>query len=219
MNIARLRVVIADDDLLVRRGIAAVLEQAGIEVAAQTDNADDLLRSVDAVEPDVAIVDIRMPPTQTDEGLRAAHALRKRHPGIAIVVLSQHVESGTAARVVAEHPERLGYLLKSRVTDVDEFVDTLRRVVRGGTALDPQVVSRLLVDDRNRGPLEVLTEREREVLRLLAEGRSNPAIAEALQITLRTTEKYVSSIFAKLGLPDTGGENRRVLAVLQFLRG
>ena len=196
-----------------------MLEQAGIEVAAQTDNAEDLLRSVDAVEPDVAIVDIRMPPTQTDEGLRAAHAIRERHPGIAIVVLSQHVESGTAARVLAEHPERLGYLLKNRVTDVDEFVDTLRRVVRGGTALDPQVVSRLLVDDRNREPLQVLTEREREVLRLLAEGRSNPAIAEALQITLRTTEKYVSSIFAKLGLPDTGGENRRVLAVLQFLRG
>ena len=160
-----------------------------------------------------------MPPTQTDEGLRAAHAIRERHPGIAIVVLSQHVESGTAARVLAEHPERLGYLLKNRVTDVDEFVDTLRRVARGGTALDPQVVSRLLGDDRNREPLQGLTEREREVLRLLAEGRSNPAIAEALQITLRTTEKYVSSIFAKLGLPDTGGENRRVLAVLQLLRG
>ena len=121
--------------------------------------------------------------------------------------------------MLAEHPERLGYMLKNRVTDVDEFVDTLRRVARGGTALDPQVVSRLLVDDRNREPLQGLTAREREVLRLLAEGRSNPAIAEALEITLRTTEKYVSSIFAKLGLPDTGGENRRVLAVLQLLRG
>ena len=196
-----------------------MLEEAGIEVVAQTDNAEDLLRSVDAVTPDVAIVDIRMPPTQTDEGLRAAHAIRERHPGIAIVVLSQHVESGMAARVLAEHPERLGYLLKDRVTDVDEFVDTLRRVVGGGTALDPQVVSRLLVDDRNREPLQGLTAREREVLRLLAEGRSNPAIAELLEITLRTTEKYVSSIFAKLGLPDTGGENRRVLAVLRLLRG
>jgi DNA-binding NarL/FixJ family response regulator len=210
------RVVIADDNLLVRRGIAALLEEEGIEVAAQTDNAGDLLRAVDAV--DVAIVDIRMPPTHTDEGLRAARTLRDRHPRMAIVVLSQHVDSGDAARVLAEHPERFGYLLKDRVTHVGEFVDTLHGVARGGTALDPLVVSRLLASDPGGGLLQGLTSRERDVLQLLAEGRSNPAIAEELAITLRTTEKYVSSIFAKLGLPDTGGENRRVLAVLQALR-
>jgi DNA-binding NarL/FixJ family response regulator len=211
------RVVIADDNLLVRRGIAAVLEEAGIEVSAQTDNAEDLLRAVDAVEPDVMIVDVRMPPTQTDEGLRAAQAVRERHPGIAIVVLSQHVESGIAARVLAEHPERLGYLLKDRVTDVDDFVDTLRRVVGGGTALDPQVVSRLLASYHDSGPLRTLTPREREVLGLVAEGLSNQAIAQRLVVTLRSAEKYVSSIFAKLGLPDSGGEHRRVLAVLRYL--
>jgi DNA-binding NarL/FixJ family response regulator len=214
-----LRVVIADDNLLVRRGIAAVLEEAGIEVTAQTDNAEDLLRAVDAVEPDAMIVDVRMPPTQTDEGLRAAQAVRERHPGIAVVVLSQHVEAGIAARMLAEHPERLGYLLKDRVTDVDDFVDTLRRVVGGGTALDPQVVSRLLAASRDSGPLRTLTPREREVLGLVAEGLSNQAIAQRLVVTLRSAEKYVSSIFAKLELPDTGGENRRVLAVLRFLRG
>jgi DNA-binding NarL/FixJ family response regulator len=212
-----LRVVIADDNLLVRRGIAAVLEEAGIEVTAQTDNAEDLLRAVDAVEPDAMIVDVRMPPTQTDEGLRAAQAVRERHPGIAVVVLSQHVESGIAARMLAEHPERLGYLLKDRVTDVDDFVDTLRRVVGGGTALDPQVVSRLLAASRDSGPLRTLTPREREVLGLVAEGLSNQAIAQRLVVTLRSAEKYVSSIFAKLGLPDSGGEHRRVLAVLQYL--
>jgi DNA-binding NarL/FixJ family response regulator len=212
-----LRVVIADDNLLVRRGIAAVLEEAGIEVTAQTDNAEDLLRAVDAVEPDAMIVDVRMPPTQTDEGLRAAQAVRERHPGIAVVVLSQHVESGIAARMLAEHPERLGYLLKDRVTDVDDFVDTLRRVVGGGTALDPQVVSRLLAASRDSGPLRTLTPREREVLGLVAEGLSNQAIAQRLVVTLRSAEKYVSSIFAKLGLPDSGGEHRRVLAVLRYL--
>ena len=212
-----MRVVIADDNLLVRRGIAAVLEEAGIEVTGQTDNAEDLLRAVDAVNPDVVIVDIRMPPTQTDEGLRAAQAVRERHPGTAIVVLSQHVEAGIAARVLAEHPERLGYLLKDRVTDVDDFVDTLRRVVDGGTALDPQVVSRLLAATRDNGPLQALTPREREVLQLVAEGLSNQAIAERLVVTLRSAEKHVSSIFAKLGLRDSGGEHRRVLAVLRYL--
>jgi DNA-binding NarL/FixJ family response regulator len=213
------RVVIAEDNLLVRKGIAALLEEAGIEVAAQMDNAGDLLHAVDEVEPDVAIVDIRMPPTHTDEGLRAARTLRDRHPRMAIVVLSQHVDSGEAARGLAEHPERFGYLLKDRVTHVGEFVDTLHGVARGGTALDPSVVSRLLASDPDGGLLGALTSRERDVLQLLAEGRSNPAIADELAITLRTTEKYVSSIFAKLGLPDTGGENRRVLAVLQVLRG
>jgi DNA-binding NarL/FixJ family response regulator len=215
--IAAVRAVIADDNLLVRAGIAAVLREAGIDVAAEASCADDLLREVDLHLPDVAIVDIRMPPTNTDEGLVAARALRERHPELGIVILSEHVESGIATRVLAESPERLGYLLKQRVTDVDEFVATLRRVTRGGSALDPQVVTRLLASDSAREPLSVLTDREREVLQLVAEGSSNQAIADALAITLRSAEKYVSSIFAKLGLPDTGTEHRRVLAVLHYL--
>jgi DNA-binding NarL/FixJ family response regulator len=214
-----MRVVIADDNLLVRRGIAALLQDAGIDVAAQAGSGDELLTEVDAHRPDVAIVDIRMPPTHTDEGLVAAREIRERHPGIAIVILSQHLESGVAARVLAERPDRLGYLLKDRVTDVDDFVGALRRVAAGGTALDPLVVSRLLAADSDDGALAELTPREREVLQLLAEGLSNPAIAERLEITLRSTEKYVSSIFVKLGLPDSGGESRRVLAVLRFLGG
>jgi DNA-binding NarL/FixJ family response regulator len=211
-----MRVVIADDNLLVRKGIAALLADSGIEVAAEVNDADELLVAVAEQEPDIAIVDIRMPPTHTDEGLRAAHEIRARHPAIAIVVLSQHVEHGVATRVLAEHPARLGYLLKDRVTDLDEFVGTLRRVVAGGTALDPLVMSRLLESDRE-GPLDALTERERDVLQLLAEGLSNPAIADRLGITLRSAEKYVSSIFIKLDLPDTGSEHRRVLAVLRHL--
>jgi DNA-binding NarL/FixJ family response regulator len=212
------RVVIADDNLLVRKGLAALLEASGIEVAAQADCAEDLLRDVDAHGPDVAIVDIRMPPTHTDEGLRAAQEIRSRHPDTAIVVLSQHVEYGVATRVLAERPERLGYLLKDRVTDPDDFVSTLRRVAGGGTALDPQVVSRLLASERD-GPLQSLTPRELDVLQLVGEGLSNPAIAERLGITLRSAEKHVSSVFARLELPDTGHENRRVLAVLHLLRG
>ena len=214
-----MRAVIADDNLLVRRGIAALLEEAGVDVIAQADDVEGLLAAVDADVPDVAIVDIRMPPTHTDEGLRGAQAIRERHPGVGIVVLSQHVETGVAARVLAEHPAGLGYLLKDRVTDVSEFVAMLRNVAAGGTALDPQVISRLLAADRGDGPLSGLTTREREVLQLVAEGRSNPAIAERMDITRRSTEKYVSSIFTKLGLPDTGNENRRVLAVLTLLRG
>jgi DNA-binding NarL/FixJ family response regulator len=211
------RVVIADDNLLVRRGIASLLEEAGIDVAAQAGDADELLSDVDAHAPDIAIVDIRMPPTHTDEGLRAAHEIRERHPETAIVILSQHLESGIATRVLAERPDRLGYLLKDRVTDVEDFVGALRRVAQGGTALDPLVVSRMLASDPDDGALHDLTPREREVLQLLAEGLSNPAIAERMAITLRTAEKHVSSIFAKLGLPDSGSESRRVLAVLRFL--
>ncbi len=214
-----MRVVIADDSVLLREGIARILVDAGIEVVGQSEDADDLMLKVRSYAPDVAIVDIRMPPTHTDEGLRAAHEVRQRHPAVAIVVLSSHVEHGVATRVLAEHPARLGYLLKERVTDVDEFVGTLERVTRGGTALDPQVVSRLLASDRAKGPLDALTPREREVLAGVAEGLSNQAIADQLDITLRSAEKYVSSIFAKLGLPDTGGEHRRVLAVLRFLDG
>jgi DNA-binding NarL/FixJ family response regulator len=213
------RVVIADDNLLVRAGITALLRDAGVDVAAEAAEGEELLAAVDAEEPDVVIVDIRMPPTHTDEGLRAARIIRDRHPQVGIVVLSEHVEAGAATRALAESPERLGYLLKERVTDVEEFVGTLHRVARGGSALDSQVVSRLLAaDSSHAGPVQSLTAREREVLQLVAEGRSNQAVADALAITLRSAEKYVSSIFAKLGLPDTGGEHRRVLAVLQYLQ-
>jgi DNA-binding NarL/FixJ family response regulator len=211
------RVVIADDNLLVRAGIAALLRDAGIEIAAQASTADELLRAVKVHRPDVAIVDVRMPPTQTDEGVRAAHEIRARHPGTAIVILSEHVEDGVATRLLAESPERLGYLLKERVTDVEEFVGTIHRVAAGGSALDPVVVSRLLAASRGAGPLQSLTPREHEVLQLIAEGMSNQAIAHRMVVTLRSAEKYVSSIFAKLGLPDTGSEHRRVLAVLRFL--
>jgi len=209
--------VIADDNMLVRRGIAALLEEEGIDVAAQAGSGDELLSDVEAHSPDVAIVDIRMPPTHTDEGLRAAHEIRARHPETAIVILSQHVEFGVAARVLAERPDRLGYLLKDRVTDVEDFVGTLRRVAGGGTALDPLVVSRLLASEPDDGSLHGLTPREREVFQLLGEGLSNPGIAERLEISLRSAEKYVSSIFVKLDLPDSGSESRRVLAVLRFL--
>jgi DNA-binding NarL/FixJ family response regulator len=213
------RVVIADDSVIVREGIVALLTRAGIEVAGQASNPDELMDAVDAHRPDVAIVDIRMPPTHTDEGLRAAHALRERHPGIGILILSQYVEVGIATRLLAESPERLGYVLKDRVANVGEFADTLDRVADGGSALDPQIVSQLLSADRRNGPLAHLTPREREVLELVAEGRSNPSIAEHLGITLRSTEKHVTSIFAKLDLPADSGEHRRVLAVLRFLRG
>jgi DNA-binding NarL/FixJ family response regulator len=212
------RVVIADDNLLVRRGLVGLLDDAGIEVVAEAGAADELLREVDAHEPDVAIVDVRMPPTHTVEGLEAAHEIRVRHPRMGIVILSEHVEAGVATRVLAESPERLGYLLKQRVTDTADFAATLRRVAAGGSALDPQVVSGLLSAQRDDGPLQTLTPREREVLQLAAEGLSNQAIAERMVITLRSAEKYVSSIFTKLGLPDTGSEHRRVLAVLEFLR-
>jgi DNA-binding NarL/FixJ family response regulator len=213
-----MRVVIADDSVIVREGIVALLTRAGIDVAGQASNPDELMDEVDEHRPDVAIVDIRMPPTHTDEGLRAAHALRERHPGIGILILSQYVEVGVATRLLAESPEGLGYVLKDRVADVDEFTGTLGRVADGGSALDPQIVSQLLTAEHRNGPLATLTPREREVLELIAEGRSNPSIAEHMGITLRSTEKHVSSIFAKLELPADGGEHRRVLAVLRFLR-
>jgi DNA-binding NarL/FixJ family response regulator len=202
----------------VREGIASLLRAAGIDVAAEAASAEELLHQVDAQRPDAAIIDIRMPPTHSDEGLRAAHAIRARHPRVGILILSQHVEVGVATRLLVESPERLGYLLKDRIADVGEFVATLRRVVEGGSALDPQVVARLLATPGDDGPLQTLTPREREVLQLVAEGLSNQAIAERLGIARGSTEKYVSSIFTKLRLPDTGGEYRRVLAVLRFLR-
>ena len=213
-----MRAVIADDNLLVRRGIVGLLGDGGVEVVAQADDGDGLVAAADAHAPDVAIVDIRMPPTHTDEGLQAAQAVRARHPEMGIVIVSEHVEVGVATQALAASPERLGYVLKQRITDIGDFVGTLRRVVAGGSALDPQVVSGLLAAQRDDGPLRALTAREREVLALAAEGLSNQAIADRLAITLGSAEKYVSTIFAKLGLPDTGGEHRRVLAVLEFLR-
>jgi DNA-binding NarL/FixJ family response regulator len=212
------RVVIAADSLVVREGIASLLRRAGVDVAGEAASAEELLRAVAEHEPDVVIIDIRMPPTFTDEGLRAAHEIRARHTGIGIVILSQHVETGTATRLLAESPERLGYLLKDRVGDIDEFAGTLRRVAAGGSALDPQVVSQLLASARDDGPLAALSAREREVLALIAEGRSNKAIGEQLQLSQRGVQKNVTAVFAKLGLAADEDDNRRILAVLEYLR-
>jgi DNA-binding NarL/FixJ family response regulator len=212
------RVVIADDSVLMREGIAAFLSRAGIEVVAQAASGDELLGQIEIYEPDVALVDVRMPPTFTDEGLRAAHEIRARWPQTGIVILSQHVETGVAARVLAEHPAGLGYLLKDRVTDSADFAGSLRRVAGGGTALDPQVVSGLLSAPGEKGPLRSLSPREREVLELVAEGRSNKAIGERLVITQGAVQKHVSTIFNKLGLPAGGDDDRRILAVLAYLQ-
>jgi DNA-binding NarL/FixJ family response regulator len=213
-----LRVVIADDSRLLREGIASLVRGEGIEVVAQASGPEDLLAAVDEHEPDVAIVDIRMPPTQTDEGIQAAHEIRRRKPGIGIVLLSQHVEVGVATRLLAEAPQHLGYLLKDRVTDPADFAASLRRVAGGGTALDPQVVSALLADPDEDAPLRSLSPREREVLELVAEGRSNKAIGERLVITQRAVQKHVSAIFNKLGLPAGEDDDRRILAVLAYVR-
>jgi DNA-binding NarL/FixJ family response regulator len=212
------RVVIADDSTIVRAGIATLLQRAGIEVAAQASNAEELLQEVGEHAPDVAIVDIRMPPTHTDEGLRAAHEIRVRHPGMGIVILSQQVETGTAMRLLAESPERLGYLLKDRVGDPDDFAATLRRVAAGGSALDPQIIVSLLANTRRDGPLGSLSPREREVLALVAEGRSNKAIGEELALSQRGVQKHVTAVFTKLGVPAGENDNRRILAVLAYLR-
>ena len=212
------RVVLAEDSVLLREGIARLLEDQGFEVAAQSSTADDLLRHVGMHKPDVAIVDIRMPPTQTDEGLRAAQEIRTRWPDTGVLVLSQYVEPGYAMELLGENAEGVGYLLKDRVSDVEEFASAVRRVAEGGSALDPAVVSQLVGRRRRDDPLEELTPREREVLELMAEGRSNQAIAEQLVITLRAVEKHVTSIFGKLRLPATDQDHRRVLAVLTFLK-
>jgi DNA-binding NarL/FixJ family response regulator/class 3 adenylate cyclase len=212
------RVVLAEDSVLLREGIARLLEDQGFEVAAQSGTADDLLRHVGMHKPDVAIVDIRMPPTQTDEGLRAAQEIRERWPETGVLVLSQYVEPGYAMELLGENAEGVGYLLKDRVSDVEEFCAAVRRVGEGGSALDPAVVSQLVGRRRRDDPLEDLTPREREVLGLMAEGRSNAAIAESLVITLRAVEKHVTSIFSKLRLSSTDQDHRRVLAVLTFLK-
>ncbi len=213
-----MRVAIAEDSVLLREGIARLLDDAGIEVVAQSADAEDLLLKVRSYSPDVAIVDIRLPPTHNDEGLRAALEIRSKHPQVAVLVLSQYVELGLALTLLADSAEGVGYLLKDRISDVDEFVGALRRVADGGSALDPIIVSTLVSRERPDDPLAQLTPREREVLELMAGGSSNQGIADSLVITVRAVEKYVSSIFTKLGLPSTGSESRRVLAVLTFLR-
>jgi DNA-binding NarL/FixJ family response regulator len=213
-----MRVAIAEDSVLLREGLARLLSDSGFEVVAQCEDADELLRKANSHELDAAIVDIRLPPTHNDEGLRAALEIREQHPSIGVLVLSQYVELGLAMRLLADSAEGVGYLLKDRISDVREFVAAVERVAAGGSAIDPIIVSTLLSRRRSDDPLAELTPREHEVLELMATGSSNQGIADALVITLRAVEKYVSSIFGKLGLPSTGSESRRVLAVLLFLR-
>jgi DNA-binding NarL/FixJ family response regulator len=213
------RVVVADDVMLIREGIARLLEDASIDVVAQAADAESLLREVRLKRPDAAIVDIRMPPTHTDEGLVAAQRIRADHPEIGVLVLSQYVEPSYAMRLVGEHPERVGYLLKQRVFDVAVLVDALRRIAEGETVVDPTIVARLFGRRRREDPLAELTEREREVLGLVAEGLSNRAIAGRLFVTERTVEAHVKQIFLKLGLDLNPESHRRVLAVLAYLRG
>lgn len=213
-----LRVVLAEDSVLLREGIARLLEAAGFEVVGQVDNPDDLLRRVGFSKPDVVITDIRMPPTHTDEGLKAAQQIRERFPGVGVLVLSQYVEPDYATALLAERSDGAGYLLKDRVANVDEFTDAVRRVAAGGTALDPAVVAQLVGRPRADDPLAELTPREREVLELMAQGLSNQGIATRLVVTERAVEKHVTNIFAKLGLHAAADDHRRVLAVLALLR-
>jgi DNA-binding NarL/FixJ family response regulator/class 3 adenylate cyclase len=212
-----MRVVIAEDSVLLREGVAKLLVEEGFDVVGQSGTADDLLLKVRSYKPDVAIVDIRMPPTHTDEGLQAAKEIREHHPETGVLVLSQYVESGYALELLQGSAEGIGYLLKDRVADVHEFADAVRRVAEGGSALDPTVVSRLVGRRRGEDPLGALTPREREVLELMAEGRSNQAIADKLVVTPRAVEKHVTSIFTKLGLPASSEDHRRVLAVITYL--
>jgi DNA-binding NarL/FixJ family response regulator len=213
-----MRVVIAEDSVLLREGLTRLLGENGLEVVGTCETGDDLLLKVRCHAPDVAIIDIRLPPTHNDEGLRAALEIRASHPSVGVLVLSQYVELGLAMKLLAESAEGAGYLLKDRISDVQEFVAAVRRVADGGSAIDPIIVSTLLSKRRDDDPLAELTPRERQVLELMAQGSSNQGIADKLVITLRAAEKYVSSIFAKLGLPSSGTESRRVLAVLAYLR-
>jgi DNA-binding NarL/FixJ family response regulator/class 3 adenylate cyclase len=215
---AKLKVALADDAVLLREGIARLLTEAGFEVVGQSGTADDLLLKVRSYSPDVAVVDIRMPPTQTDEGLRVAQEIRANHPDVGVLVLSQYVEPAYAMELLAESAEGVGYLLKDRVSDIDEFAAAVRRVAEGGSALDPALVTQLVGRRRQHDPIDDLTPREREVLELMAEGRSNQAIGERLFVTPRAVEKHITSIFGKLHLPPAPEDHRRVLAVLAFLR-
>ena len=212
-----MRVVVADDSTLLREGVVRLLEEAGLEVVGQAGDGEELLRKVRAHKPDVAVVDVRMPPTHTDEGLRAAREIRAELPEVSVLVLSQYVEVAYARELLAESAEGLGYLLKDRVADVGALTDAVRRVGEGGSALDPEVVSQMLGRKRRDDPLEELTPREREVLGLMAEGRSNAAIAAELVVSERAIEKHVTGIFGKLELEASGEDHRRVLAVLRFL--
>ena len=219
IDTGEITVVLADDSVLLREGAARLLEDAGYRVVGQAGDAEDLMLKVRSYRPDVAIVDIRMPPTHTDEGLRAAKEIRERYPATGVLVLSQYVEAEYAMELLSESAEGVGYLLKDRVSDIGEFASAVRRVAEGGSALDPAIVSRLVGRRRGADPLDTLTPREREVLELMAEGRSNRAIAERLVVTERAVEKHVTSIFGKLRLPASSEDHRRVLAVLAYLHG
>jgi DNA-binding NarL/FixJ family response regulator len=211
------RVVIAEDSVLLREGLSRLLEDSGLDVVGQAGDGEELVRKVKAHKPDVAIVDVRMPPTHTDEGLRAAQQIRAELPDVGVLVLSQYVEEEYATELLADRADGVGYLLKDRVADVDVFTDAVRRVAEGGSALDPEVVSMMLGRRRDE-PLSELTPREREVLGAMAEGLSNHAIADRLVVTERAVEKHVTSIFGKLRLPPTAETHRRVLAVLAYMR-
>jgi DNA-binding NarL/FixJ family response regulator len=211
------RVVIAEDSVLLREGLTRLLTDGGFEVAAAVADGSELLRAVGEHHPDLVVVDVRMPPTHTDEGIQAALVIRRQYPRIAVLVLSQYVEESYATDLLSTQTSAVGYLLKDRVAHVSDFLDAVRRVAAGGTVLDPEVVAQLMARRRS-DPMDRLTPREHEVLRLMAEGRSNAGIAQALKVSHSATEKYISNIFAKLGLPPTGTDHRRVLAVLKFLR-
>ena len=213
-----MRIVIGEDQALLREGIARLLEEAGFDVVGQAGDAVDLRRKVGAHKPDVAVVDIQMPPTRTDDGLRAAIDIRSEHPDTRVLVLSQYVEERYAVDLIGECAEGVGYLLKDRVGDLDEFADAVRRVGEGGSVLDPEVVTRMLARPRHQNPMDELSPRERDVLELMAQGRSNQGIAEKLWITESAVEKHVTAIFEKLGLERDFEDHRRVLAVLAFLR-
>jgi len=213
-----MRVVVADDSMLLREGLARLLADAGFHVVGKAEDARGLMRRVELTRPDVAIVDIKMPPTHTDEGIMAAQEIRRAHPTIGVLVLSQHLESRYAMRLLEEAPERVGYLLKDRVSDIAVLADALKRIGEGECVIDPTIVSRLVNRPREGGPLDELTERERDVLALMAEGRSNGAISQALFMSPKTVEANVRQIFRKLGLQQSPDDHRRVLAVLRYLR-
>jgi DNA-binding NarL/FixJ family response regulator len=211
------RVALAEDGMLFREGLARLLAESGFTVVARCGTAEELLRAVEREAPDVAIVDMRMPPTHTDEGLRAALAIRSRHPGVGVLVLSQYAEPGLAMELMGDSVEGVGYLLKDRVQELEEFAGAVRRLAAGGSAIDPAIVGALLRRDRGPDPVAGLTPREREVLALMAEGRSNQGIAERLGVTERAVQKHITSIFQRLGLGASEDDHRRVLAVLAFL--